>query len=250
LLLAAGACQRAGEAGCAQGDWARRVGDPRTVAALAALSDDFAGDALAPSWTVVHGDLFRPAVGEGTLRMTTTAFSVWYMADRGPALVKSVTGGFKVSATVRARQASDPRLPPPPEFQFAGLIARDPASEESRRENYVFTVLGERGGYLTNETKTTRDNVSQVHGPNEGRATADGQLRICRVGQVFRVYNRPLEGGAWKLEQTYDRRRNPLPATLQVGPIVYSFTKKPDLVGQFDDIRFAYAGHPDDCAKD
>ncbi len=174
---------------------------------------------------------------------------MWYQTDEGPALIKLVTGDFKVTTNVRARRASNPTAPPPREFQFAGLIARDAASHTAP-ENYVFTVMGERGGWLTNETKTTVNGNSTVHGPNEGRSNADAELRLCRVGQVFRMYNRPPGGGAWKLESSYDRSGAPLPATLEVGPIAYAYTNSPDLVGEFDYVRFKAVSSAADCTAD
>ena len=199
------------------------------------------------SWTVLNAGQFTSTVGGGVLRMTPNTNCVWFHGDQGPALVKLVTGNFKVTTSVRARRASRPADPPPPEFQFAGLIARSP---EGNKENYVFSVMGERGGWLTNETKTTVDGSSDVHGPNEGRTNADAQLRICRIGQVFRLYNRPPSGGEWKLESTYDRAGAPLPETVQVGPIAYTYTSSPDLVGEFDYVRFGAALDVADCTPD
>ena len=73
-----------------------------------------------------------------------------------------------------------------------------------------------------------------------------------RVDQVFRVYNRPPDGGVWKLESTYDRGSDgaPLPQTLQVGPIAYTYTNSPDLVGEFDYVRFRPVAAVADCTTD
>ena len=213
------------------------------------LDDEFEGNAVDGAWTALNAQMVASTVSGGVLRMTPNRNCVWFHADEGPGLVKLVTGDFKVTANVRARRASNPSMPAPGIFQFAGLIARDPASN-SGHENYVFTVMGERGGWLTNETKNTIQSSSDVHGPNEGRTNSDAELRICRIGQVFRLYNRPPAGGAWKLESTYNRAGAPLPQTLEVGPIAYTYTDSPDLVGEFDYVRFSPVTTVADCTAD
>lgn len=224
--------------------------------ALAALNDELDGTTLDPAWTVINDAMFDHELSGGMLLMRPTPavcnsypYCVWFQADNGPAFVKLVAGDFAVSASVRARRASNTSQPPPPEFQFAGLIARDPASDASGVENYVFTVMGERGGFLTNELKSTVNDSSQVIGPDTGRTDADAELRICRIGQVFRLYRRPIGGSAWTLAHTFDRSSNPLPAQLQVGPITYSYTSNTDVEGQFDWVRFREVATPADCEQ-
>lgn len=223
---------------------------PEDAVAAGPLDDEFNGSSLSPSWTMLNGSQFTYQVTGGTLNMRPTQYCVWFEGDEGPAFIKSVTGDFKVTTSVKARKASNPTLPAPRDFQFAGIIARDPASATSNMENYVFTVMGDRGGYLTNETKNTIDNSSNVQGPDTGRTHADAELRICRIGQIFRLYERPIGGTAWTLAVMYDRAPKPLPATLQVGPIAYTFTRTPDLVGEFNYIRFAPVGSVADCTTD
>ncbi len=215
------------------------------------LDDEFDGAVIQTSWTAVNAGQTDNSVNGGVLRMKPNKNCVWFNADEGPGLVKLVTGNFKVTANVRARRASNPSQPAPGTFQFAGLIARDPAGSRSP-ENYVFTVMGERGGWLTNETKNTINGASKVHGPNEGRTNSDAELRICRIDQVFRMYNRPPQGGAWKLESTYNRAADmvPLPQTLQVGPIAYTYTNSPDLVGEFEYVRYRVVSSLADCTTD
>jgi hypothetical protein len=122
--------------------------------------------------------------------MRPTKNTVWYKKDQGPGLVKLVTGNFKVTSTVRARRASAPGEPVSNGYQFAGLIARDPASAKpDAKESYVFNVVGYRGDYLSVETKTTKRDHSDVEGP--AWPSADAELRICRKDDVFRVYKRP-----------------------------------------------------------
>ena len=213
------------------------------------LDDEFEGNAVDSAWTALNTQMVASTVSGDVLRMTPNRNCVWFHADEGPGLIKLVTGDFKVTANVRARRASNPSMPAPGIYQFAGLIARDPAGSTAH-ENYVFTVMGERGGWLTNETKNTIRSSSDVHGPNEGRKHADAELRICRIGQVFRLYNRPPAGGPWKLESTYDRKGAPLPETLEVGPIAYTYTNSPDLVGEFDYVRFGTVTTVADCTAD
>ena len=220
------------------------------------MNDDFSGTSLNAAWNVINPQMFDYEVAGGELSMEPIAslcdsypHCVWFQEWSGPAFYKLVSGDFTVTTRVRVRSASQPSQPPPPEYQFAGLFARDPASDASGVENYVFTVMGERGGYLTNELKSTVNDSSQVVGPDTGRSDADAELRLCRIGQVFRLYERPIGGTSWSLRQTFDRDAAgaPLPTTLQVGPITYAYTNNTDVVGRFEFVEFQRVATEADC---
>ncbi len=216
-------------------------------ATVEGLDDDFSGDELSPSWQVLNGDTCALTVEGGALHLRPNRNVVWYHAAQGPLVYKLVTGNFRVSTAVRARKASDPSQPVGNGFQFGGIMARDPASDgPTAKESYVFSVLGYRGDYLSAETKTTRGDVSYVAGP--AWPSGDGELRICRINGRFHLYNRPIGGAAWKHAITY--KRPDLPATLQVGPIAYTFTDEFDLRASFDEIDFAPVAGKDDCTRD
>jgi hypothetical protein len=221
--------------------------EPLAPAQVAGFDDDFSGKELSADWTILNGDSFEHRLEGGRLHMRPTKNTVWYKKDQGPGLVKLVTGNFKVSSIVRARKASAPSEYVSNGYQFAGLIARDPASAKpDAKENYVFNVVGYRGDYLSVETKTTKRDHSDVEGP--AWPTADAELRICRINDVFRVYKRPIGEKTWELGFTYER--GDLPATLQVGPIAYTFTDQYDLDGSFEEIRFAPVRTVEDCTTD
>jgi hypothetical protein len=210
------------------------------------LSDEFDGTGLADTWQVVNPDTAAIEVRDGALFMTPNRNVVWWLADQGPGVFREVTGNFRVSAAVQARKASDPSTHVDSGFQFAGLIARDPASDGEAPENYVFNVVGYRGDYLCTETKTTENDLSQVEGPPW--PNADAELRVCRVDDEFRIYRRPIGGDTWEHTITYSRRD--LPATLQVGPIAYTYTDGWDLEARFEYVRIEPVNGEADCLTD
>ncbi|HHH12010.1 MAG TPA: hypothetical protein ENK23_08070 [Sorangium sp.] len=126
---------------------------------------------------------------------------------------------------------------------MGGLIARDPASDTSGKENYVFNVVGYRNGYLSVETKTTRDNHSEVVGPKWN--SGDAELRICRLNEHFLVLKRHLGDARWRLADRY--RRRDMPASLQVGPIAYTYTDQQNLQVFYDGVAFAPVRTEQDC---
>lgn len=210
---------------------------------------------LDEAWTVLNANDFEVEVREGQLVMTPHTNNVWWLEAEGPGVVREIEGNFRVSARVYARKASDPSAPVDSGYQFAGLIARDPASGQPlRKENYVFSVVGWRGDYLSAETKTTRQDRSDVLGPDWESGDAD--LRICRVDDQFVLYNRALpagEGsgasaGAWQHAVTYERPD--LPDALQVGPIAYTFTNEWDLEARFDGVVIEPVTTLEDCVSD
>jgi hypothetical protein len=201
---------------------------------LAPLSDAFDGEALDPSWTLFQPHLIDIAVAAGALSLRANQHSLWYQGSRGPFLHKLVTGDFRVSATVRARRASDPSLPPLLNIHLGGLMARNPASDGAAPENYVFIVTGNDVNDLSVETKTTRDGESIFQGPSWG--SGDAELSLCRRGSIFSMYKRRPGEGAWELAATY--AREDLPAALQVGPVVYAAAASPDLSVSFAEVVF------------
>ena len=215
------------------------AGDPLTL-----LSDEFNGPTLDPSWTALNPSAFTQSMTGTGLLMTPTALR-WLDAVSGPGLVKLVSGNFKATVRVNARSATTPSNPPDHDFQLAGVLARDPASDLSgRTENYVFTVLGFSTPNLCVETKSTVNDVSNYACPTWG--SGDAELRICRLGGTFRLYKRAIGATSWTLSTTYNRA---LPNTLQVGPIAYGVLNY-DLIANFDFIHFAGVSNVAGCTTD
>jgi hypothetical protein len=214
-----------------------------------AASDNFDGPTLDPSWSIVNGKNFSYSVSGGSLHITPTTNTLWWMGDATGALVyKLVTGNFKLTTAVRARRASDASQPVgPTDYQFGGIMARDPGSAG---QNYIFGVVGDRGETLQVETKSTTNDASQVQAENW--PSGDAQLRLCRVGAMFHVLSRPIGGGSWAVASPFGPpyERPDLPATLQVGPIAYAWTDSPDLRASFEYVQYASAASEADCTAD
>jgi hypothetical protein len=216
-------------------------------AQVSGFNDEFDGAKNASPWLQFKQQTFEQARSGGELRIIPNQHVVWWKADSGPMLYKRVKGNFRVSTRVRARSKKSPDRPPNSEYQFGGLIARSPGSDETGRENYVFSVVGYRGKYLSVETKTTRNDESEVEGPTWD--SGDAELRICRINSTFVLLNRKIGSKEWKKAITYERRD--LPPTLQVGPIAYSYAwKKVDLLARFEYVRYSPVTAMKDCFAD
>ena len=208
---------------------------------LSALSDSFDGASLDASWTVFNDAALDATVEGGSLHLELTAAALWFQASQGTLVHKSVTGDFRVTATVHARKTSSPADPPDDTIHLGGLMARDPASDAGM-ENYVFIVVGFDENDVSVETKSTTNDASDYVGPMWPQTEAE--LRLCRVGSSFRLYKRPVGGTTWEEAITYDRPD--MPATLQVGPNAYSLTM-PDLTVDVDEVTFARVSSVADC---
>lgn len=221
--------------------------DPAGSGAGGAVSDTFEGTALGDDWTLLYDDTTTIEVRDGRLWMTPNEYTVWFHADHGPGVVQLVDGDFSITTTVRARSTRNPDRPVTSYFQFAGLIVRDPASDGADvPENYVFSVVGYRGDYLSAETKNTVNDLSMVDGP--AWESGDAEIRICRVGASFRLFIRPVGGDTWQPAIAYDRPD--LPDRLQAGAIAYTYTQDVDLEASFEEIVFAPVASAADCTAD
>jgi hypothetical protein len=208
---------------------------------LAALSDTFDGASLDPSWTIFNDPSLDATVSAGALHMELTAAALWFQASQGTLVHKTVTGDFRVTATVHARKTSAPAEPPDSTIHLGGLMARDPASETGS-ENYVFIVVGFDEDDVSVETKSTTNDMSDYIGPMW--PSTEAELRLCRVGSAFHLYKRPVGGATWEEAIVYDRPD--MPAALQVGPNAYCLSA-PDLTVDFDEVTFARVTSVADC---
>lgn len=212
--------------------------------ALADLSDSFEGSILSSDWLVYRPEVLGIDVKSGALSLRLTQQALWFNGNRGPLVYKFVSGNFKVTSRVHVRKASNPAANPTTPVHLAGLMARNPQGEiVGANENYVFIVAGFDEVDLSVETKSTLESVSSYEGP--AWASADAELRLCRVGNTFYMYKRMIGAATFTLAKTYDRPD--VPAKLQVGMNVYSATT-PDLMAGFDEITFADAANEADCA--
>lgn len=214
------------------------------AAPISPTSDEFNGSSLDASWNLTRPELLDISVSGGELHLIAKEYSVWFDYEAGAALWKPISGNFKVTTSVKARKESDPSQFVGPNYQFGGVLAYDPASNTNH--NYVFIVVGDRGGYLSVETKSTRNNSSDVSGPEW--PSGDAELRLCRVGSKFYLYKRAIGASSWTEATTYDR--TDLPQTLNVGPFAYAYTSSPDLRASFARVSIEPVSSADDCAVD
>jgi hypothetical protein len=210
-------------------------------------SDRFDGPRLDRSWSIVQPDLVSARVRAGSLALTLNGPALWFNASAGVLVFKPVSGNFKATTTVRTRSESQPDQAPAAAIRLGGLMARDPASDETRMQNYVHIVVGNGpDGVLAVEHKTTTNNNSVYEAPPW--PSSDAQLRICRVGSTYSVYKRPLGSKQWQLAASYERPD--LPETLQVGADVYSPNAPPDLSARWNEITFQRVTDRRGCTSD
>jgi hypothetical protein len=213
---------------------------------LSALSDEFEGGALDPSWSALHGETVDISVHDGALFLRPNQSILWFNGSEGMQLSKKVTGDFKATSTVHARKASNPSVPPDVGPDLGGVMARNPSAPP---ENYVFIVVGHDQDDVSVETKSTMSSNSVYQGPTW--PSGDAELRVCRVGGAFMLFKRAIGDTTWQTAMAYTRPD--LPATLDVGPNAYAYLMGggvPDFVVSFDRFAFANVGGMADCTVD
>ncbi|NVJ45619.1 MAG: carboxypeptidase regulatory-like domain-containing protein [Cytophagia bacterium] len=180
-------------------------------------------------------DLLNPSVQnveENTsskLNLALAENALWYEGNQGGLVYRYVKGNFTLSATVSVRKTSDADSPVECDVCLGGLMARNPNS--SQGQNYVHIVSGNTPQGLGYETKNTTNSTSPFEATSNG--TTDHDLRMCRDGSTFRLYQRAVGTNTWNLAATYDRPD--LPATLQVGFNIYTAQS-----GALADLRTIY----------
>jgi hypothetical protein len=198
------------------------------------LVENFDARDMSAGWQWFQRELVTVDFSGGSLVLETTAESVWYQNMRGPMLYRDFVGDGAVSVTVKTRKSSDPESYPDSQWQFGGLIFRDPASDAwFARENYVFNVIGYRYQALQVEIKSTVQGRSDVSAFDW--SSGDAELMIERRGSLFILKARPIGGQKWQILDEYSRPD--FPEILQVGVIVYSYSQGRgvfDLKAKFD----------------
>ncbi len=188
-------------------------------------------DSLISGTTVANAPL-----GQLTLIPGPT-HSGWFDNIMGPMLSRNVTGNFVVTTYITLHNKNDYNGLPTSDYNAAGIIARNPNTEGN--ENYVITNLGFQSyiNGIGTETKVTTDGNSVLHlNPDSSRA----EIRLCRVGNVFRTYKRnPTDNS---LVLILESVREDLPPTLQVGLMAngwdFEDNAPPDLRAEYDYIRY------------
>lgn len=197
--------------------------DPETTTAPVSL--DSAG--LKTDWKWYQKELISSTFTESGLVMTCTRESVWYQNLRGPMLYRYIGGDGTVSLTVKTRKSSDTANFPDTQWQFGGVMFRDPSSDSLlSRENYVFNVVGYRHDALQIETKSTRNGYSDVSAFDWD--TGDAELLIERRGPVFTLKAKPVDASEW--QEMCQFVRPDFPAIMQLGIIVYAYSEGREIV--------------------
>lgn len=191
---------------------------------------------LEPEWKWVHPELVGLESRRDSFSMFAKAESVWFLNSQGPMVYRHLVGNAKVVVSVKARKHSDHAASPDMEWQFAGIMLRDPAGGAwMSRENYVFNVVGYCCGELQVETKSTVNGKSQIHSKKLNGSDAD--LMIERKGSKFMLRVRTDAVYPWQDLITFDRPD--LPLRLQIGLIVYAHSEgrgRHDLQASFSGI--------------
>lgn len=209
-----------------------------TSTTLPDLDDTFDGPGLDPSWTVYNPGKVSLSVSGGALHLEPTATggpNMWFDDGEGPLVYKLVTGDFDVSAVLATRDPAVPANPPPPEYRLAGILARDPASAPGDI-NTVHVALGAGSNVqgTSYEYKSTDGSTSTwATTPTPSPA---GEVRLRRSGATVEMYWRPDSVSSWTMIQSFNRPD--LPATMQVGLMVYALTAPASIEALFDEIDF------------
>lgn len=166
--------------------------------------------------------------------------SVWYQNLQGPMLYRYIAGDGVVSMTVRTRKASDTTSYPDTQWQFGGIMFRDPASGSwLSSESYVFNVVGYRHDALQIENKSTHNGYSEVSAVDWD--TGDAKLLIERRGPIFTLKAMPIGATEWLDLCQYNRPD--FPDVLQLAIIVYSYSEGREIVDlqtEFSDFKYQF----------
>lgn len=197
-------------------------GVPDTSARQLPFRDDFSSSTMKTDWRRFRFESLEDRLRDNALEIDVVAESVWVHNLQGPLLSVGVSGDVTISAGVSVRKATAPDSPPDIEWQFAGIMLRDPRSERwFGLEDYLFCVLGTDGRQLAVEFKSTRNGWSDV-GFVEW-PSGDAELGLRREGNSFSILARQSGSDRWRVLHRYTR--DDLPRTLQAGLIVYAHSE-------------------------
>lgn len=197
----------------------------------------FDAASLDKDWKWYQPELVSSHFSDKALVIDSRAESVWYRNLRGPMLYRYFCGDGELSANVKTRKSTDRDSYPDTQWQFGGIIFRDPAGDAClARENYLFAVVGYRHQALQVEIKSTRMGRSDVSAIDW--SSGDAQLLIQRRGDSFTLSAKLPDDAGWQVMGEYIRPD--MPPLLQVGIIVYAFSEGRgiyDLSVQFDSLE-------------
>lgn len=212
------------------------VGRTININGTAQNNIDFTGtptqttNAFSENWDLFNASAIGISESTNTqLNLTMAQNALWFEANQGGLVYQNVTGNFTFTATVSVRKTSDANAPVDCNICLGGLMARSPDNRSG--EDYVHIVSGNTPQGLGYETKNTNNSASPFEPISDG--VTDHELRICRDGSTFRLYQRAIGANSWNLAATYERPD--LPPTLQVGFNIYTAAS-----GAAADLRVIY----------
>ena len=187
-------------------------------------------------WTFFNQEVFNAETIDSGVQLDLEQNALWFQANRGGLLYRTVSGDFTFSAKVFVRRKSNSNLAPNCNICLGGLMARDLNTDDG--ENYVHLVSGNTPEEINDgidelgvEHKTTLNSVSFFDALPDG--TSDHELRMQRQAGNFSLYARGIGENEWQLLHTYNRPD--LPTTLQVGFNIYTAAN-----GATADLRIIY----------
>ena len=188
-------------------------------------------------WKWLKPNLIDYRFDKSGLTVIVKEESVWWRNNSAAGLFHLIDDDVELQVYVKTRKASDNTSYPDRDYQFGGIILRDPLSNAIfGRENYVFNVVGYRGSKLQVETKSTENGLSKVVAKDW--PSGDAELKIVRHGQHIKMYARELHSENWIEINSLERRD--FPDTLEIGLIVYStgvHDRGTDIAINFTDLK-------------
>lgn len=207
---------------------------------IAALDEEFEMAELHGSWNLLHPELVDWQLEGGELALSPTSFGVpdmWFNEGEGPLFWRELTGDFTVTTAVRVSAANDPNVPPPTGFRLGGLLVRSGQTPGLLDHDWAHVATGSGGGGTPAgvERKETHDSVSTWS--IVPTATTEKELRLRRRGASIQLAWR--EPGALNWTELADFDFPELSATVQVGPMAYSFSGPANVTARFDWVRYS-----------
>lgn len=202
----------------------------------------------ASDWTLLNPER-SPDVSSDTGSLTIipaqTQQNAWYEDNQSSLLHRPITGDFVVETSVTVSTIAG-GVAPDVGYNSAGFIIRDPASTQGA-ENWLMYNIGAQSNAVPFgvEVKTTVNSSSVLElFPILGTLTVE--LRVCRIANSFRYFQR-TDNGAWtETLPSTPHLRDDFPATLDVGLQAGSWSAA-EVKGSFEWVR---AWKPNDCMED
>ncbi len=186
----------------------------------------------------------------------------WYADRVGELHYKEITGDFVATTSIHAQGVNGG--PSNADYSLAGLMLRAPrdfaqGQREANGENYLFLTIGTASNVGTYQTETKNTINSQSDLVINNASSGDLETKTFRYGDYVILFSRH-PGDDWAVAARFSRPD--FPQTLQAGifaytdwesasqftPEVYNVTTvngNPDLIGQFDYVRFERPSNAD-----